>query len=55
MNPESPQFELRHSTAGMVDIPVPRYMVVAHFCKTYHCAISEIEIVGDSMANSLWT
>jgi hypothetical protein len=44
--PESPQFELRHSTSAIVDIPEPRYMAVEHFCKTYHCAVSEIEILG---------
>jgi hypothetical protein len=44
--PFSPEFELRHSTSAIVDIPVPRYMAVAHFCKTYHCAISEVEILG---------
>jgi hypothetical protein len=45
-SPSSPQFELRHSTSAMVDIPEPRYMSVEHFCKTYHCAFYEIEIVG---------
>jgi hypothetical protein len=44
--PSSPQFELRHSTSGMVDIPEPRFMSAEHFIKTYRCAISEIEIVG---------
>jgi hypothetical protein len=44
--PSSPQFELRHSTSGMVDLPEPKYMSVDHFCKTYGAAISEIEIVG---------
>jgi hypothetical protein len=44
--PSSPEFELRHSTSAMVDIPVPRYMAVEHFCKTYRAAISEVEILG---------
>jgi hypothetical protein len=44
--PESPQFELRHSTSAIVDMPVPRYMLVEYFCKTYRCAPSEIEILG---------
>jgi hypothetical protein len=44
--PSSPQFELRHSTTAMVDIPEPRYMSVEHFCKAYRAAISEIGIVG---------
>jgi hypothetical protein len=44
--PSSPQFEMRHSTSSIVDIPVPRYMAVEHFCKTYRCALSEIEILG---------
>jgi hypothetical protein len=44
--PISPQFEIRHSTSAIVDIPVPRYMTVAHFCSTYKAEISEIEIVG---------
>jgi hypothetical protein len=44
--PQSPQFELRHSTSAMVDIPEPKYMPVEHFCKAYKAAISEIEILG---------
>jgi hypothetical protein len=44
--PESPQFELRRSASGMVDLPSPRFMSVEHFIKTYRCAISEIEILG---------
>jgi hypothetical protein len=44
--PSSPQFELRHSTSAMVDIPEPKYMSVEHFCATYHAAMSEIEILG---------
>jgi hypothetical protein len=44
--PESPQFELRHSNSGMVDLPEPKYMSVEHFCATYHAAISEVEILG---------
>jgi hypothetical protein len=44
--PFSPQFELRLSTSAIVDIPVPRYMSVEHFTRTYRCAISEIAIVG---------
>jgi hypothetical protein len=44
--PSSPQFELRHSTSGMVDYAVPRYMSVEHFCATYRAAISEIAIIG---------
>jgi hypothetical protein len=44
--PSSPQFELRHSNLGMVDIPEPRYMSVEHSCSTCRAAISEIEIVG---------
>jgi hypothetical protein len=44
--PSSPQFELRHSSSGMVDLPEPKYMSVEHFCKTYGAAISEIEILG---------
>jgi hypothetical protein len=45
-NPESPQFELRHSTSSIADIPVPKYMPVAHFCKAYSAAIAEVEILG---------
>jgi hypothetical protein len=30
----------------MMDIQVPRFMSVTHFCQTYGAAISEIEIVG---------
>jgi hypothetical protein len=44
--PSSPQFELRHSPNAIVDLPEPKYMAVAHFCATYHAAISEIEILG---------
>jgi hypothetical protein len=44
--PSSPQFELRHSSSAMVDIPEPRFMSVAHFCKIYGAARSEVEIVG---------
>jgi hypothetical protein len=44
--PSSPEFELRHSTSAIVDIPVPKYMAVANFCATYKAAISEIEILG---------
>jgi hypothetical protein len=44
--PSSPQFELRHSSSGMVDILEPKYMSVEYFCARYHAAISEIEIVG---------
>jgi hypothetical protein len=44
--PSSPQFELRHSSSAMVDLPEPKYMSVEHFCKTYSAAISEVEIVG---------
>ena len=44
------QFELRHSTSAIVDVPVPKYMSVEHFCAAYHCSISEIEIV--SVGNS---
>jgi len=43
---EESQFELRHSTSAMVDIPEPRYMSVEHFCKAYSAAVSKIEIVG---------
>jgi hypothetical protein len=46
--PISPQFELRHSQSAMVDVNVPRYTTVKHFCDTYRAAISEIEIVGIS-------
>jgi hypothetical protein len=44
--PSSPQFELRHSTSAMVDIPEPKFMSVAHFCETYRVVLSEIEIIG---------
>ena len=46
LTPSSPESEMRHSTSGIVDLPVPKYMSVGHFCKTYGAAISEIEIVG---------
>jgi hypothetical protein len=42
----SDQFEVRHSASTIADFAEPRYMTVAHFCKTYNAAISEIEIVG---------
>jgi hypothetical protein len=44
--PTSPQFELRHGTSAIADYSEPRYMSVEHFCKTYRCASSEIEILG---------
>jgi hypothetical protein len=44
--PEEPQFELRHSTSAIVDIPEPKFMSVTYFCATYHCAVSEIEVIG---------
>jgi hypothetical protein len=44
--PEEPQFELRHSTSSIVDIPTPKFMSVAHFCSTYRAAISEVEVLG---------
>jgi hypothetical protein len=43
--PSYPEFEMRHSPNAIVDLPVPKFMSVEHFCATYHCAISEIEIV----------
>jgi hypothetical protein len=46
MPPSSPQFEIVKSQTAMIDIPVPRYMSVEHFCNTYHAFVSEIEIVG---------
>jgi hypothetical protein len=44
--PSSPQFEIRHSTSTIADMPEPKYMAVAYFCQRYHCAINEVEIVG---------
>jgi hypothetical protein len=43
--PSSPQFQLRHSSSGMVDLQELRFMSVEHFCQTYGAAMSEIEIV----------
>jgi hypothetical protein len=43
--PSSTQFELRHSSSTMVDLPEPKYMSGEHFCRAYHAAISEIEIL----------
>jgi hypothetical protein len=44
--PSSPQFELRNSHSSIATFAEPRYMAVEYFCKTYRCAISEVEIVG---------
>jgi hypothetical protein len=44
--PSSPQFELRHSASAIVDLAEPRFMSVENFTKTYHCAVSEIQMIG---------
>jgi hypothetical protein len=44
--PQFPEFEMRHSPNAIVDLPVPKFMSVEHFCATYHCAKYEIEVVG---------
>jgi hypothetical protein len=37
---------VRQSTTAIVDVPVPKFMSVAHFCSTYGASPSEVEIIG---------
>jgi hypothetical protein len=46
MSDISPQFEIVKSQTSIADYATPRYMSVEHFCQTYRCAVSEVEIVG---------